>query len=512
MSSSESKAQFGGLLLPPDLATQHFLFVGTTGSGKTTLLRLLEQSTLNRIGIDPDCRAIVNDPKLDVIPHLAAIAPKAKFVISNPFDERSTAWDLAADIIEPQVAIEFAYSLIPHQPESQPFFSDASRHLVVGVVMSFMLSKHDWTLGDLLRVFQSQRALKSVLKRHPETRDLVPLYLAEKRLASNILSTVATKLLPFGPVAAAWEHARQRMSLQKWAQSGMIWILGNSDVSRVPMQTLNRCMFKRACDLTLSASESTSRRNYFILDELADMARLDGLVSVAKKGRSKGASVAIAFQSVAGLRDAQMYGPHFTEELLAQFGNKAIGRVECPSSAEWASKLVGDQEVRQKSTSETSSSHGHSSTKNIQNVIRPGILPSQVMDLPLTNVANGLTALFFIPDVGVFQDTLDGEELFHHQLIPPKRDVPGFAPRPIDHQYLRPWTREQTARFGIPEARPKRPTVEQAEQQEPPRPRTETTDRSPEPPQPTAQPQESEVSPTEPQHPDTLIDDLNDLF
>ena len=105
-----SAIRFGSLDLPPSVATRHFLLVGTTGCGKTTLLRRLEQSVLPEIGTSKDCRAIVFDPKNDVVPQLAAIAPDAELVITNPFDVRATAWDVAADVNEPQVAVEFAFN------------------------------------------------------------------------------------------------------------------------------------------------------------------------------------------------------------------------------------------------------------------------------------------------------------------------------------------------------------------------------------------------------------------
>ena len=449
--------RFGSLDLPPSVATRHFLLVGTTGCGKTTLLRRLEQSVLPAIGTSEDCRAIVFDPKNDVIPQLAAIAPDAELVITNPFDVRATAWDVAADVNEPQVAIEFAFNLIPQQFDSQPFFADASRHLIVGVVMSFMLSGLDWTLADLIRILQSIRKLKAILKLHPETRDLVPLYLSDRRLASNILSSIATKLLPFGPVAAAWEHASSRKSLEEWSRGEMIWVLGNSEVSRVPLQTLNRCMFKRSCDLTLSQSESRTRRTWFIVDELADVGKLEGVISLAKKGRSKGACLAFAFQSVAGLRDAQLYGQHFSEELLAQFGHKFIGRVECAASAEWASMLVGEQEIEQQSRSVSNGKHGWSATRSYQKVTRRGLLPSQFLDFPPCDLENGLTGVFFVPGIGVFHETLPGIQLFEEELIPPAEDVPTFIPRPFDHQYLRPWSSERAALFGIHEHSPNSP-------------------------------------------------------
>lgn len=455
MSPVNEPLQFGPIDVPASEASQHFLYVGTTGSGKTTLLRLLLQRALKPIGSGRDTRAIIRDAKQDVLPVLKSIAPKADIVVTHPFDDRGITWDISRDINEPQVALEFAFTLIPEISESQPFFSDAARHINYGVILSFMLSGIEWTLADMIRATQSVRGLKAILRKHPETRELVSLYLGEKRLASNVLSTVATKFLKFSPIAAAWESAKRRVSLLEWSNSEMIWVLGSSEISRHALQTLNRCMFKRASDLTLSKPDSAARRDWFVVDELADAGPLDGFSPLAKKGRSKGGCLAVAFQSVAGLRDSKMYGSHVTEEILAQFGHRAVGRLECAASAEWASQLIGDQEIEQVSHSVTHSSQGVSKTESRQTVMRRAMLPSEFLSFKPCNVENGLTAMYSVPSVGVFQDTIDGKELFEDQLLEPA-DIPAFVPRAAATQYLRPWTPEQAVRFGVPERRPKR--------------------------------------------------------
>ena len=67
---------------------------------------------------------------------LAAIAPQAKILTSHPFDARGGRWDMAADIQEATVAIEFAFTLIPTEGDAQPFFVNAARHLRTLTVMS----------------------------------------------------------------------------------------------------------------------------------------------------------------------------------------------------------------------------------------------------------------------------------------------------------------------------------------------------------------------------------------
>lgn len=441
--------QWGDLLLPESEATSHFLAVGATGSGKTLMLRLLLQKVLRKIGHGNDRRALLYDAKQDLLPQLASICPQTRVVTINPFDDRGFAWDLSKDIREARLAVEIAFTLIPQKHESQPFFSDAARHLLYGVIISFMLSGFDWTLADLIRVLKNRRLLKQVLRKHAETRDLIGQYFFDPRLASNIQSTIATKILPLEPIAASWESAKERIALEDWVRDELVLVLGNSEICRSTIDAINRCIFKRACDLTLHLPESRTRRNWFVVDELADAGKLDGLVSLLKKGRSKGAAVALAFQSVSGLRDSNLYGQYFTDELLGQIGNRFIGRLECQTTAEWASQLVGDHLVNTKSESHTNSAQGSSHTVNSQETIRRAVLPGEFMDLEPCSYESGLHGFFLVRQAGAFFAHLDGSWLFDQTLIPPQADVPELITRPAASQFLRPWTDAQAERFGI---------------------------------------------------------------
>ena len=271
-------ARFGPLLLPPDEQTQHFAAVGSTGSGKTTLLRLLMQDVVPNIASGTDQRALIYDAKQDVMSMLKGISPDTVVLTMNPFDERGVAWDIARDVTDPAVAIEMACTLIPEMSESQPFFADAARHLTYGVMLSFMQRGLPWTLADLLRALASPSLLRNVLLACRYTKSLVSRYFHDRRLLSNVLSTLATKLMPFEPLAAAWEHAERLVSVGDWLENEFVLVLGNHETSKHAINTINRCIFKRACDLTINLTESRSRRNWFIVDELAEIGRLDGLL------------------------------------------------------------------------------------------------------------------------------------------------------------------------------------------------------------------------------------------
>jgi hypothetical protein len=78
----------------------------------------------------------VNSSTSDSVPQRAAIAPHAVQIMLHSFDSRVTGWDLNADIRSPEVAIEILSALVPSTHESQPFFSDAARHLMYAVMNS----------------------------------------------------------------------------------------------------------------------------------------------------------------------------------------------------------------------------------------------------------------------------------------------------------------------------------------------------------------------------------------
>jgi hypothetical protein len=143
-----------------------------------------------------------------------------------------------------------------------------------------------------------------------------------------------------------------------------------------------------------------------------------------------------------------MYGSYFTDEILGQIGNRFFGHLECPETAEWASKLFGDQEIEQYTTSQTKSKNGSSTTRNQQIVTRRVLLPAELLMIPPCDLENGLSGYFLTRSQGCFHANLPGDALFKGMLIPPAPGAPEYVPRAIDAQYLAPWTDQQRLIFG----------------------------------------------------------------
>jgi type IV secretory pathway TraG/TraD family ATPase VirD4 len=452
--------RLGSVLLPYRSAYGHLAFVGATGSGKTILQRLLMQSVLPKVSGGLQQRALIYDAKQDMISLLAGMRVGAPVYLLNPLDDRSVAWDIAADITSPAAALQAASLLIPKAAsDANPFFSNAARHLLHGVLTALIASApHNWTLRHVILILRDASLLERVLSATAFTRHLLQ-YFENVATFQNILSTVLTRLAPYEIIAAMWDQATVRLSLRQWLDSESILVLGNDEENRAAIDTINQLLFKRLSEFILAQPElepASTRTTWFLLDEVRQAGKLDGLSALMTKGRSKGAAVLLGFQDINGLRD--LYGKDVADELVGQCNTKAILRLNSPETAHWASQVVGASEFiethKTRSHSHNSrdisfhegSSTGVSFSDGISK--RDLILDSEFLDFPETSPENGLTAVVVSPLTGAFRDHLSPEWLSSHLLLP-SSSVPNFVPRPESHQCLRPWDEADAIQLGL---------------------------------------------------------------
>jgi type IV secretory pathway TraG/TraD family ATPase VirD4 len=441
---------FGMLRLPGKAETTHFLVAGATGSGKTITLRLMMQTVLGAIEEGKGKRALIYDAKQDMLSVLHGMDLKCPIVTLNPFDKRSAAWDMAKDITSPATAQQVATILIPEEKYSgSPYFSDAARALLTGVMVSFIQTAPGvWTFRDVLYAMRTADRLEMILKRTPETVDLIEQYFSNEKTANDVVSTIATKLQRYQYIAAAWDRADKKISLKEWLKDEYILVLGNDEAMRSALDAINQVIFKRLSELVLSQPESETRRTWFFLDELRQAGRLDGLNSLLTMGRSKGACVVIGFQDIEGL--SSVYGDREASEIVGLCANKAILRLDSPNTAKWASSLFGEREVleiRQSQNSgsgENSGRGGKSQSRNDsfsvseQVAKRDTVLASEFMDLPQTGAAGGLTGFYILPELGAFSIRSDWGWI-RQTLAPSNGSVANFDRRPEEEEYLESW-------------------------------------------------------------------------
>lgn len=437
---------FGGVLVPTSRAVLHMLFLGAPGSGKSLLIQLVMQRALPEVVPGSDARALVYDHKGELPSLLAAMG--VPFKTLNMFDARSVAWDMAKDVTDEVLAKAVVEILFPpNERASQPFFDDAARALAKAVMVSFIeCNPGAWTFRDVVYALRSKDRIRRVLERTPEGREVLGLYFGNEKVILDVMSTVANKTDPYVAIAAAWDSAGEKVSLRDWAEGGYVLVLGNSHVARPSLRAMNEAVFKRLSQILLEQPKSDTRRTWIFLDELRQAGRLDGLNALAVEGRSRGVCLVLGTQDVEGLR--AVYGEEEAEELLGVVGLKALLRVASPATAEWGSKVIGEQEVMEVSVSTSTGPGGTSWSESEQRVKREAVLPSQLLDLPPTDPANGLHGYYLSPGIGCWRATLSGNYLTK-TLVPADPETPDRVERPSEQLRLRPWTEEEAKALGL---------------------------------------------------------------
>ena len=488
---------FAGTYLPFEAAATHLLYCGATGSGKTVSQRMLYQTTLApTIGQGLSHRCLAYDPKGDLHRILFGMGiPRDCVRTLCPFDQRSCAWDMASDVADEATAYEIACILIPDAQESQPFFRNAARDIVTGVIYSLVRSREErgvrWTFGDVLQpLFKRDTALlKATLARWPETEDRLQ-YFNNKETSDNVISTVRALMRPFQTIAALWDEAEREgedemaarglgqnprlVSLEAWARDrrGEVLILGNSQKLQKTLWLVNQAIFKRASQILLSLPElqpGKSRRTWICIDEARDL-KLDGLQGLLTQGRSKGICCVLGFQSIEGLRDSTMWGEHVAHELTGQCRSKAFFGVGDAATAKWVAQSFGELERVETSWTKSVSKSSRNldlieatgtktESESRQRVKRDAVLDNELLGMPPTDATNGLHGFYISPhflnagfDSSFQKIHIPAKDIFGGQLqelSPPEDDLDSNM-RPPAHQRQQGRTDESfCARFGI---------------------------------------------------------------
>jgi len=495
----KGKIFFGGVWLPREAATSHFMIVGTIGSGKTLMLNMMMNSVLPQIWQSPeagqprnDARAVIFDEKQEMVSTLRGIGvPNSRLLILNPFDMRCHAWDIAADVTGPDTALQLAAMLIPVDEGHNRFFSDSARELLRGVITAFIRlaaaqrTSPAWDLADIILAMRSEARLRHVLSQTEEGRDLIGSYLSKsENVGANIIATARSHLSAFDVIAALWQRAGRgfrieepdgsyrsrsgrKISLQEFMKGNQVLILGNNQRAKAAIETLNQLLFQRLTELVLNQSDNDQRRTWFFLDEARKLGRLRALPDLMNNGRSKGACVVLGFQDFSGLEHA--YGPALYKEitdLCGSYGFLKLGGVETP---ERAARIIGlREEIHWRES--ISASYGRepsvSTSQSEELRQRTLVMAEEFRSLPNPRKGDPICGYFcsrFLSEA--FRDkpykAKVPPELIQKMLPVPSTTDPNLVDWPdSSYFYVLPWQTTDYARLCLPE--PASPTGETA--------------------------------------------------
>jgi hypothetical protein len=331
----------GSVPIPSRLETRHMAMIGTTGSGKTTALRQL----LDGIEARGEA-ALVYDTSGEFIAHY--YRPERGDIILNPFDDRCAFWTPFAEIAHPADAARIARQFITETGQHEnDVWLETSRILVANMLRE--LWKQDQpTLPDLLAMLQNmtKEQLKERLKDTSSARTFAD---DADRATGSVLFMLAkaADLIQFlraegsGGKPFAFRDFIHGLDKRAGAKP-WIFVPRKEDYFEASKPLL-ACWLECAASAVLGLPPSPDRRIWFVLDELADLPRVDNLTRLLPEGRKFGAAVVLTFQALGQMR--HRYGPQIAESMLGCCNSKLFLQTIDSETREWASQTIGTCEV-----------------------------------------------------------------------------------------------------------------------------------------------------------------------
>jgi hypothetical protein len=331
----------GRVPIPPRLETRHMAMIGTTGSGKTTALRQL----LDGIEARGDA-ALVYDTSGEFIAHY--YRPERGDVILNPFDARCAYWSPFAEIAHPADADRIARQFVTETGEhDNDVWLEMARILVANMIRA-LWREGKGTLPNLLAAFQNKSSdeLKEWLKETSSARTFAD---DADRATGSVLFMLAkgANLIQFlrvdgsGGTLFAFRDFIHGLDKREGARP-WIFVPRKEDYFEASKPLL-ACWLECAASAVLGLSPSPDRRIWFVLDELADLPRVDNLARLLPEGRKFGAAVVLTFQALGQMQNR--YGPQIAEAMLGCCNTKLFLQTIDPDTRQWASDAIGSQEV-----------------------------------------------------------------------------------------------------------------------------------------------------------------------
>lgn len=366
----------GKVRIPARLETRHMAMIGTTGSGKTTALRQL----LDGIEARGEA-ALVYDTSGEFIAHY--YNPARGDIILNPFDARCAFWSPFAEIAHPADADRIAHQLITETGQhDSDVWLDTSRILVANMIRA-LWQENKRTLPDLLHALKNRPKddLKEWLATSSSARTFaddadratgsVLFMLAKAADLLQFLRAEDDKSKPFA-FRTFIEKLDQHPDARPW-----IFVPRKEDYFEASKPLL-ACWLECAASAMLGLRPSEDRRIWFVLDELADLPRVDNLARLLPEGRKFGAGVVLTFQALGQMQ--HRYGPQIAESMLGCCNTKLFLQTIDSDTRQWASQTIGDceMEIRTKTDMLGDGDDGHRINLGRMREVRPAVMESEL--------------------------------------------------------------------------------------------------------------------------------------
>jgi type IV secretory pathway TraG/TraD family ATPase VirD4 len=336
--------------------------VGDSGTGKSAAIRQILSQVWER-----GEAAIVYDPAMEYLPQFYNEARGD--VILNPMDERCPFWSPGDEVPHEAEALTLAASLFPDQGRENRFFVEAPRKIFAHLLnlkptpqeLTYWMSNAD----EIDKRVEGTELAAMIDKGAANQRSGV--------LGSLNMVADAFKLLP------KESETKRRWNTVEWAKERKGWVfLTSKPTMRERMRPLVS-LWLDLLVLRLMNEESTKRKTWFVLDELASLQRLPQLTTAVTENRKSNNPMVLGFQGKAQVE--ALYG-HVAEAMLSQPATKIFLKTSEPHASEWISKAIGEIEIERFRESRTVGKFPRNSENESRDITRePLVMASEVAGL-----------------------------------------------------------------------------------------------------------------------------------
>lgn len=373
----------------PDAETQHLRIPGSSGTGKSTAIK----KALAVIAQRPHQRAIIVDLDGGYVSRF--FNPERGDRILNPFDARTSGWDLSAEINEEYDSEQIAAALVPERTGDAAEWAEYGQQ-IIGSTIAALKRRGELTPKRLWEVvnIEPRETWKALIAGTQGSRFFQD---GNERMLGSIMSVTTP-----GIAGLRYLRGKGDFSLSQYVRSddrGWLFLTFKAKQRDALKNIIASWM--RILIFSLMDRPEGDSGTWFVIDELDALGRIGGLTDALSRVRKFGGRCILAFQAIGQLR--HLYGYDQTGALLENCSNTLI--FKCSSTgrdagtSDFAAALLGQREVL-RSTKQTTKSSGSnmawgslarlaptgsknsSSSTTLNRVIEPVLLPSQLEGLP----------------------------------------------------------------------------------------------------------------------------------
>jgi len=366
----------GQVKLPVKEENKQTFVVGKPGSGKTNAFNQCIELIRKR-----NQKIIIHDFKGD---YVETFYDSNRDLIFNPLDERSVGWCLFNDCETIMDIDAFGFALIPPAVVGDPFWNNAARDILVGVLY-YCWYNNKKTNKDIWHVITAHNRLLYSLLSQTKGGEAGAKHLEDPdgKTATGVMSN----LMQFVKVFDYMSEMDGTFSIREWIanekEDSTIFITNYANLKHT-LSPIISLFIQTAGNRLLSLSDDINRRVFFFLDEFGQLPNMTTIENLMTASRSKGGAVFIGVQDIGQID--KLYKADTRTTILNSASTRVIFNCKDHETAKFFSNDIGQIEFFEKMESQSLGMNSSDRINmNTQKRIESLVSPEDIQSLPDLN-------------------------------------------------------------------------------------------------------------------------------